>query len=30
MAFVGSGFTDQEALDMYNWFETYRIAVGVT
>jgi hypothetical protein len=30
MGFVGAGLTDQEVLDMFNWFEPYRIAVGVT
>lgn len=30
MGFIGSGFTDQEVLDIYNWFEPYRIALGIT
>ncbi len=29
MAFIGAGLTDQEVIDIYNWFEPYRIAVGV-
>jgi hypothetical protein len=30
MGALGSGFTDQEAIDLFNWFEPYRTAVGVT
>lgn len=30
MGWVGGGFTDQEVQDIYDWFEPYRIAVGVT
>lgn len=30
MGFIGGGMTDQEVIDIYNWFEPYRIAVGVT
>ena len=29
MGFISGGLTEQEALDLFNWFETYRIAVGV-
>lgn len=29
MGFIGSGLTDQEAQDIYDWFEPYRIAVGL-
>lgn len=30
MGFAGGGLTDQEVLDIYNWFEPWRISVGVT
>lgn len=30
MGFVASGLTAQEVLDVYNWFEPYRTALGVT
>ena len=29
MGFVGGGMTEQELADLFNWFEVYRIAVGV-
>lgn len=29
MGFIGAGLTDAEVTDIYNWFEVYRIAVGV-
>lgn len=30
MGYIAGGLTDQEVQDIYNWFEPYRIAVGVT
>lgn len=29
MGFISGGLTNQELLDFFNWFEPYRIAVGV-
>lgn len=28
MGFVGAGLTDQEVTDIFNWFETWRLALG--
>lgn len=30
MGFIAGGLTDQEAQDLFDWFEPYRMAVGVT